>query len=296
MPDNNTSPMPTLAASVHASVHESKLCCSGALPVPGSDAETVDEIPAHAATSQPNPAASGNQLDIAVRRSHDQAKTPFGLQFQANHSNGASMSISISATSCTELRVHLRGGAGGPSRTRDNMRTYQSTRYSAASTNKTFDSYRDVVTYARERKCPQCNAMYISSAQDIENLFSGWQSRGAVTSYLKCRKCSTTACIGCGAKANSARPANTYKADGYQLIWCCGRGRTFLIWVVLCGFDWQFCAEKQHKTSRKGTSGIRGGTKGGGTGYSDYEFLDSLRTLTTENRPESMAMSAKMRA
>ncbi|ORY19734.1 hypothetical protein BCR34DRAFT_551599 [Clohesyomyces aquaticus] len=167
----------------------------------------------------------------------------------------------------------LRGGA--------NLKVGQEigknkTSHSAAassSSSTTFKTYSEFATHMRARSCPRCHTKYITGPGDIEKLLKGWlNGQGAITSLLKCTRCLAKTCIGCVSKSSGKNPASHVNVQGMKVSWCCSAGRLFLLWVILCGFDQQFCSEKQREAAKTGTGrshrpyGDTGVGYGGGIG------------------------------
>ncbi|KAH9868593.1 hypothetical protein J1614_007665 [Plenodomus biglobosus] len=49
--------------------------------------------------------------------------------------------------------------------------------------------------------------------------------------------------------------------------WCCSRGRLFLVWIMLCGFDQVYCVRQRREASTGGQTGRT--FAGGGVGYTE---------------------------
>ncbi|KAF2643386.1 hypothetical protein P280DRAFT_539388 [Massarina eburnea CBS 473.64] len=171
-------------------------------------------------------------------------------------------------------QVYLRGGGGcGPTTT------------SAT----TFETYKDFTKYLSGRKCLDCNNGLIKDAKDVQALFQRWQKgECSVSSQVKCRKCSKSTCIACfdGQKSKTTE----VKIQGVRVKWCCSRGRLFMIWVILCGFDQQYSAEKHKEVSTKSTT-YR--TKGSGTGYGG---IGNFGFDSYNNNKQAEAHSAEKKA
>ena len=82
-----------------------------------------------------------------------------------------------------------------------------------------------------------------------------------VNSHIKCRKCSKSTCIACPGKGEST----VSDMNGIKVSWCCSRGRLFIIWVLLCGFDQVYCDRKRREASTSGAN--RSASSGSGVGY-----------------------------
>ena len=112
---------------------------------------------------------------------------------------------------------------------------------------------------------------------DINNMFQDWLSgKRHLSSWIKCRNCSTSSCFGCDPVAFVKQ--SRFGAQDKQVSWCCASGRLFLIWMLLCGFDQHYCAggsREPAKTKSSRQTQIRGNTKvktnkktwGGGIGF-----------------------------
>lgn len=157
----------------------------------------------------------------------------------------------------------LRGGAGDLA--------------SQTSASRTIGTLKDFINIVASRKCSKCNAGLIGSTADVDKLFKGWVKEGVdISSWLKCKKCSTPTCIACSAISPSKQ--STVSVAGTQISWCCSRGRLFVIWILLCGFDQAYCAAKRREASKSGKSSVTRPT-GSGTGYGGprgFSFSSSM--------------------
>jgi baculoviral IAP repeat-containing protein 6 len=81
-----------------------------------------------------------------------------------------------------------------------------------------------------------------------------------VNPRVKCRKCSKSTCIACYDKATS-KPT-VVDVQGTKLEWCCSRGRLFMIWILLCGFDQQYSSKKRREASITGSGRVKLGRSG----------------------------------
>jgi len=128
-----------------------------------------------------------------------------------------------------------------------------------------------------------------------------------VSSWLKCRKCSTNACIAC--RSISPTSGSSVNVARTKISWCCSRGRLFVIWIILCGFDQAYITAKKHEASTTGKSGMRGIEKGSGVGYGGNEwnynigrrsyggrFLNDRRQDMHTESIKAKAVSAEMKA
>ncbi|CAO2657500.1 Nn.00g036260.m01.CDS01 [Neocucurbitaria sp. VM-36] len=128
-----------------------------------------------------------------------------------------------------------------------------------------FHTYTDFAAYLKDRKCPKCNAGFIQSNKDVEGLFQSWlNGRASVNSHIKCQKCSKVTCIACSAKTSPT----VIDVNGIKVSWCCSRGRLFVIWVLLCGYDQEYCNRKRRETATNCRT--RNVSSGGGVGYSSW--------------------------
>ncbi|KAJ4374022.1 hypothetical protein N0V83_002761 [Neocucurbitaria cava] len=147
-----------------------------------------------------------------------------------------------------------------------------------ASSAPVFNTYIDFVTYLKDRKCSKCNTALIQSSKDVDALFQSWlNGKASVNSQIKCKKCSkATTCIAC---PGHTKPTVT-EANGIKVSWCCSRGRLFMIWVLLCGYDQEYCTRKRREAASSSSSSRSGksqktSSSGTGVGYSrwsDREF------------------------
>ncbi|KAF1841881.1 uncharacterized protein K460DRAFT_265254, partial [Cucurbitaria berberidis CBS 394.84] len=124
----------------------------------------------------------------------------------------------------------------------------------------TFNTYTDFAVYLKGRKCPKCNVNFIQTNKDVDELFQSWLN-GTVNSRIQCKKCSIATCIACPGKSKPI----VSDVNGAKVSWCCSRGRLFIIWVMLCGFDQIYCSRKRLEASTSGKS--RHVSSGSGVGY-----------------------------
>ncbi|KAH7402570.1 hypothetical protein BKA66DRAFT_449066 [Pyrenochaeta sp. MPI-SDFR-AT-0127] len=104
------------------------------------------------------------------------------------------------------------------------------------------DSVADFAAYLKSSKC-KCGEQLFRSELDITDTFQNWLSgNGSLSSWMKCRNCSTSFCFACTPEAFVRLSKVSY--CGKQVSWCCAGGRAFSIWVLLCGFDQHFCVTK----------------------------------------------------
>jgi hypothetical protein len=85
--------------------------------------------------------------------------------------------------------------------------------------------------------------------------------------------------MGCGAKSIGEKSASQVEVQGTQVSWCCSRGRLFLVWVALCGFDQHFCSEKREAT-KIGKTRINRPPSDTGVGYGGYGGVSGLMLST----------------
>ena len=113
----------------------------------------------------------------------------------------------------------------------------------APSTSTNFETYSDFVLYISQRKSPQCDTALIESSRQVESLFRSWlNGQALINSQVKCKHCSKTTCIACFRK--EAHKFKESTVEDTKLGWCCSRGRLFIIWIMLCGFDIKFCNDE----------------------------------------------------
>jgi hypothetical protein len=116
-----------------------------------------------------------------------------------------------------------------------------------------FDTYTDFATYLRGRKCSTCNAAFIQSATDIDTMIKSWFGGAAINSHVKCRKCSRSTCIACF-KEDAPLTEKSVNKGRNKVSWCSSRGRLFTIFIMLCGFDQEYCREKSKEASTSSNS------------------------------------------
>jgi hypothetical protein len=130
-----------------------------------------------------------------------------------------------------------------------------------------FATYSDFTQYLTSRKCPKCDLAFIKDAKDVQALFRKWQKgESSISPQVKCRKCSQSTCIACFDKAGGDPTRVT--VEDVRLKWCCSRGRLFIIFVILCGFDQQYSAAKLKEASTTSTTD-KYEKKRGGVGYAE---------------------------
>ncbi|KAF1913810.1 hypothetical protein BDU57DRAFT_417537, partial [Ampelomyces quisqualis] len=166
------------------------------------------------------------------------------------------------------------------------------TRYPGATAPKSFDTYTDFATYISQRQCPTCHVPFLSRSSHIAALFQPWATLQApLTPRVTCRSCSKATCIACLDKESSRRVS--HDVQGTNVSWCCGRGRLFVVWILVCGFDARYCAARGRdrvaglKNGATAAGGYGGGGRFGraaqrdnGTGYEDGE----VRAESVERR------------
>ncbi|KAL6712569.1 hypothetical protein ACN47E_000446 [Coniothyrium glycines] len=135
---------------------------------------------------------------------------------------------------------------------------------SSSSSAPVFDTYADFVKYLSGQKCPSCNTAYIRSSRDVESLFQRWtQGATPLNSQVQCNKCAKTKCIACSGQTQVCK-----QVEGRKVSWCCSRGRLFTIWVLLCGFDQEYCRRQRKEAATSGQIRSRGSSSSG-VGYND---------------------------
>ncbi|KAF2738485.1 hypothetical protein EJ04DRAFT_549960 [Polyplosphaeria fusca] len=180
--------------------------------------------------------------------------------------------------------VSLRGGGGDDFKPGRPAREEQQSRRRTAmttmsSTPRTFATYQEFVQYLLSIRCHKCSTSLVREKNDVEGLFQEWLSgHGVISSIINCKKCSATTCVGCGSAAGKSA-GTTRSVQGKTVQWCCSRGRTFLIWTILCGLDQHYCASKQREAAKTGTRRVgdysRGVGYGGGFGGMNSYWDDS---------------------
>ncbi|KAF2270792.1 hypothetical protein CC78DRAFT_588598 [Lojkania enalia] len=168
----------------------------------------------------------------------------------------------------------IRGGGrlgkeSGKSNYHDHRRHHSSS--VSTSSPRIFATFAEFATHMQSQKCAKCSSTLIQNQKDIEDLFKGWLTgQGLVESLVNCKRCSTLTCVGCGSRPLEKKLATEINVQGTKLTWCCSRGRLFVIWAILCGFDQQYCVGRQQEATKTGT-GRRGNTSSGiGYGGNNY--------------------------
>lgn len=137
----------------------------------------------------------------------------------------------------------------------------------------------------RHTGCAGCGKPTLSSENELVLRFQQWFEKAPsvnanVSSILVCKaaSCSAATCLGCGILSKTFNPEREFKLDnGCIVSWCCGRGRTVLMWILLCGFDRRRTVKKRRddhfrKPSAKPSNASHGTGTGVGYGgaYSSY--------------------------
>ncbi|KAF2132368.1 hypothetical protein P153DRAFT_275574, partial [Dothidotthia symphoricarpi CBS 119687] len=136
----------------------------------------------------------------------------------------------------------------------------------------TFTTYSDFASYLAGRKCSTCSTSFIQSSTDVDVLFKGWLSgKTPITPRITCRKCTQITCIACPGSSTTTEK----DVEGSKVGWCCSRGRLFVIWVLLCGFDAQYSAAKRAESQSARKNCGRRIAAGSGVGYDGFD-LESL--------------------
>ncbi|KAI9775454.1 MAG: glycylpeptide N-tetradecanoyltransferase [Peltula sp. TS41687] len=118
--------------------------------------------------------------------------------------------------------------------------------------------------------CAACGKQCLPGQMDVVRLFKGWlNTQAQLKSGVECPHCKAVTCVGCGARKSMEDVMNHTTVNGIKLDWCCDRGRLFLIWVLLCGFDNQHSCDTRRNNYfrqtniRTSTSNHRGIGYGG---------------------------------
>ena len=117
-------------------------------------------------------------------------------------------------------------------------------------------------TYVQGMKktaCITCRKQLLKEEKDLPLVFKQWfaeteQGQNAfkqffsgdslksslieISSATTCQRklCFATTCMGCGRKC-STKTSKTEATGVREMTWCCDRGRLFLVWALLCGYD-----------------------------------------------------------
>ncbi|OCL11444.1 hypothetical protein AOQ84DRAFT_353041 [Glonium stellatum] len=143
-------------------------------------------------------------------------------------------------------------------------------------------SFQDFTHEIKGRACVRCRTKFLQAETDLTNHFKQWTNGQAGTSSsLKCTKCPTLTCLGCGSQFADKQPAGQTAAKGINATWCCDRGKLFIIWVLLCGLDQQYSFDKQ-RSATASNSLFRRNNRQSGVGYGgdrdpsyEYDYDDS---------------------
>ncbi|OAL56607.1 hypothetical protein IQ07DRAFT_526783 [Pyrenochaeta sp. DS3sAY3a] len=184
------------------------------------------------------------------------ADAEFALALQSQYDSEiateqAQMSMPNSWIDDTNDKHSRRAGYHAEHRTehRAEHRSDYSEHRSDASTGTLAKGLAEFMTSLRASKCEKCRKHLFRSAADCNDLFQNWLTRSSTLSCrIACKSCSTFSCVACHSKQSTK--LSTVNVKGKQLSWCCGGGRLFLIWVLLCGFDQHACAAKSKGTTK----------------------------------------------
>ncbi|KAL9607510.1 MAG: hypothetical protein Q9167_007577, partial [Letrouitia subvulpina] len=103
------------------------------------------------------------------------------------------------------------------------------------------DCALEFVSKTTARCCRGCGKKLLSEFDLIEIYESWWKETGTTMSSVTCSSplCQVVTCVGCGQKSkdNDQRHSTKFKKENKTLGWCCEKGRTFAIWVMLCRYD-----------------------------------------------------------
>ncbi|KAF1942141.1 hypothetical protein EJ02DRAFT_403007 [Clathrospora elynae] len=106
----------------------------------------------------------------------------------------------------------------------------------------------ELTAHLKSSKCSMCKVPFFESELDVRHMLQDWAD-GVVdklSSCIKCTSCSTTTCIACTPEP-FGKPSKVGFQGKQHVSWCCVGGRTFLIWLLLCGFDRRFCETRSPK-------------------------------------------------
>ncbi|KAF2467196.1 uncharacterized protein BDR25DRAFT_395341 [Lindgomyces ingoldianus] len=176
-------------------------------------------------------------------------------------------------------------------------------RSNSTSTSRTFTTFNEFASHVRTRKCALCNTKLINGQQDIEELFKSWlNGKSAASSRVKCKRCSTSTCVGCNSKPSGKNFPTQTNVQGTQLSWCCSHGRLFLVWVTLCGMDQQYCSEKLREAAKTGTRRVGSSSYshhdtgigyGGGRPGEDLAYANSMKPIMYTSGPGHQFLQPK---
>jgi baculoviral IAP repeat-containing protein 6 len=82
-------------------------------------------------------------------------------------------------------------------------------------------------------RCCKCSKALVYNEKEILKLTKEWSHHKRYTSAVSCPKCTysrTSTCAGCGKSPNTMITA---MITGAETVWCCDRGRLFIIWALL---------------------------------------------------------------
>lgn len=100
-----------------------------------------------------------------------------------------------------------------------------------------------------------------------------------ISSQVTCRTCSKRTCIAC--PGTGLTGAVEKEVEGWRMKWCCGRGRLFIIWVLLCVFDGREAAERWRDRVREAGKSSKGRriARGSGVGYSEEDVFADFEMM-----------------
>ncbi|KAF2488876.1 hypothetical protein BU16DRAFT_586665 [Lophium mytilinum] len=146
-------------------------------------------------------------------------------------------------------------------------------------TTKTFATFSDVAQAVKDWRCSSCSTRLFPAEGAVLTLSRKWmQQQEPLNSKITCAKCrKQSACLG-----NCSRSTTKVTTkQGYQVSSCCSAGKLFMLWTIMCGFDYMH-VEDIRKLDKSARENVRYSTDGG-VGYQGFSFQDyAMLGMTTQ--------------
>ncbi|KAJ9133803.1 Ubiquitin-conjugating enzyme [Pleurostoma richardsiae] len=111
-------------------------------------------------------------------------------------------------------------------------------------------------------QCPKCVTLLVGDPRldIVERTSMHAASDKLLLSHLQCPACSGYVCLGCGKRVEYLNSLPTLPdptpAHGLRATACCPSDRTFMIWLLACGYELPPCAAAPGKSSPKTLKGV----------------------------------------
>jgi Ubiquitin-conjugating enzyme len=125
-------------------------------------------------------------------------------------------------------------------------------------------------------RCCKCSKALVYNEKEILKLTKEWSQHKRYTSAVSCPKCTysrTSTCAGCGKAPNTFSTTPIAGISGIEAIWCCDRGRLFIIWALLSSPTLTQPVTKNRPVTRShsasASSARKSNSQASGVGYGD---------------------------